>query len=121
MSYEVWEDYRAGMYSFDWNEDRQAAAAGLLADPDQFHEVATEMLREWPYAARHNLHYLWSGRNAWIGQASCCYSVAATSADTRAAWGTLTTAQQDAANAVAKSVRLNWERSWRDAQTSLAF
>ena len=120
MTYQVWEDYLAGMYAMDWDYDRQVEAAALLADPDQFYEVATEMLREWPNAARHNLHYLWSGRNAWIGQASCCYSLGATAADTRAAWGTLSNVQQNTANAVAKRVRLKWERTWRDAQTTLA-
>jgi hypothetical protein len=120
MSYERWEDYLAGMYSMTRNEELQRAAAELLCDPAQFYEVATEMLREWPNAARHNLHYLWSGRNAWIGQASCNYSTGATKADTTAAWGTLTNSQQRAANAVAVQVRTNWERRWRDAQTTLA-
>lgn len=120
MSYELWEDYQAGMYRLQRDEALQAAAFDLLSDPDQFYEVAAEMLREWPNAARHNLHYLWSGRNAWIGQASCCYSTCASKADTTAAWGALTNTQQRAANAVATRVRENWERSWQDAQTTLA-
>lgn len=119
-AWNVWEDYRAGLYSIQRDESREADAARLLADPDQFLEAAREMLREWPNAAIHNLRHMWSGRNAWIGQATCCYSVAATAADTRAAWGTLTNQQQAAANDVARKVRDEWERGVHDAQTRLA-
>lgn len=114
-----WEDYRHGLYSPFMHPDRQAASAGLLRDPDHFREVACEMLRAWPNSAYHNLSNMWSGRNAWLGQASCCYSHGATAADTRAAWGTLTQIEQRLANEVARCVRAEWERSTRDAQAVL--
>jgi hypothetical protein len=116
----TWEDYLAGMWRPDMAPDRQEAAAHLLKDVDEFGEAAAEMLREWPNAAVQNLVHMWSGRNAWLGQATCCYSVAATSSDTRAAWGTLTNGEQRRANEVARAVRTTWERSRQNAQETLA-
>lgn len=117
--WDYWEDYRHGLYVPAIHSDRVELSAKLLADPDHFIEVAREMLREWPYSAHHNLVHLWTGRNAWVGQASCCYAHGATSADTRQAWGMLTNDEHRAANAVAVHVREAWERRTRDAQAVL--
>jgi hypothetical protein len=119
MPWSEWEDYRGGMYGTEMNLTRLDQSAALLRDPERFRETAREMLREWPNAARHNLIHMWSGRRAWIGQASCCYSHRATSVTTRHAWGTLTNDEQRAANAVADEVHAEWERGWHDAQTAL--
>jgi len=116
-----WEDYRAGMYRPDQDQDRQRLSAFLLTDLGGFRETAREMLREWPHAAHQNLHNMWSGRNAWLGQASCCYAHGATSADTRAAWGSLTNQQQTAANRVATDLRFLWSKEAQDAQAILDF
>lgn len=115
--WDEWEDHRAGMYIPSVRPDMVAKAARLLSDEDAFREAAFEMLREWPNAAIHNQTHMWSGRNAWLGQATCCYSLAATSAETRAAWGTMSNAAQLAANAVAATVRKSWEKGLQDAQT----
>lgn len=115
-----WEDYQHGLYRPVLDAARSELSLALLRDPGYFEEVSREMLREWPNSARHNLTHMWSGRNAWIGQASCCYAHGATSADTRAAWGLLTNAEQIAANSVARAVRFVWERGEHDAQTALA-
>jgi hypothetical protein len=114
-----WEDYRNGLYVPAIHSDRVDQSAALLRDPDQFFEVAREMLREWPNSAYHNLVNMWSGRNAWIGQASCCYAHQATAADTRQAWGQLSNDEHRAANRVAMFVRELWERGARDAQAVL--
>ena len=112
-----WEDYQAGMYDARLLDVNVSAAAFLLTDPGGFHESAREMLREWPRSAHQNLHFMWSGRNAWVGQATCCYSVGATAAETRHAWGSLTNQQQDRANAVARLVRAEWAKGVHDAET----
>lgn len=119
MSWNEWEDYHAGLYKPDRNRDLERQAADLLRDADQFREAAIEMLREWPNSAQHNLDHMWSGRNAWLGQATACYVYGATAADTRAAWGTLTNTEQRAANEIARLVRERWERERKDAQTVL--
>lgn len=115
-----WEDWQAGMYRPGLPDPiRVADSYRLLRDPGGFAEVAREMIREWPNAARQNIHNLWTGRNAWLGQASCCYAHGATSIDTRAAWGELTSHEQTAANTVAAAVRAAWEKEERDAQAVL--
>lgn len=117
MPWDEWEDYQSGMYEPAARPEIVQAAAALLADETAFYEAAREMLREWPVSARQNQQHMWSGRNAWLGQASCCYSVGATGAETRTAWGTLSNSQQSAANAVAIAVRKTWEKGLQDAQT----
>lgn len=118
--WDYWEDYQHGLYTPGSDPARVAASARLLGDPDCFWEVAREMVRAWPNSARHNLTNLWTGRNAWIGQASCCYSHKATSSETREAWGTLTQQEQRRANDIARGVRDLWEKGQRDAQTLFA-
>lgn len=105
-----WEDFQAGLYRVDYTNDHVAAAARLLSDPDEFLEVASEMVRAWTTAAHHNLKNMWTGRNAWIGQASCLYAYNAPGIATRLAWGTLTLDQQRAANRVAEQVRIEREQ-----------
>lgn len=103
-----WEDFDAGLYRADVSDEAVADSVALLADPDQFAEVAAEMVREWPNSAVHNLRFMWTGRNAWIGQASCLYAHGATGLATRRAWGMLTDQQRRAANAVAETIRTRW-------------
>lgn len=112
-----WEDWQNGLYatrpirvSKSWESIR------LLSDPDEFREVAREMVLSWPVSARQNLKHLWSGRRAWIGQASCCYHHGATSMETRAAWAALDNSVQARANDIAADVILDYERGW-DAET----
>lgn len=112
-----WEDWQNGLYSPTITDEHIADSARLLADPDQFLEVAREMVREWPNAAVHNLKHMWTGRRAWIGQASCLYAHGATSASTRLAWGHLTSPQQRAANTVAEIV----DEEWRTANAQVLF
>lgn len=109
MNWTDWEDFAAGLYSATYRAGHVTASASLLANPDAFYETAREMIREWPNAAHHNLRNLWTGRNAWVGQASCLYAVGSPATATREAWGTLTLLQQAAANAAAKAVRIEWE------------
>lgn len=117
MPYDEWEDYKNGMYALSLDVDRAALALGLLRCPDEFRETAREMLRAWPVAAQHNLGNLWTGRRAWVGQASCCYAFGATSADTRSAWGCMTNAEQRAANSAADAVIAERRMGVANAQT----
>ncbi len=119
MAWSEWEDFAAGLYASTSDADLQAECRALLADEDCFREAAVEMLREWPEAARHNLVRLVSGKNAWLGQATCCYSLGASAQTVRDAWGTLTNDEQRAANRVAVEVRERWEREAQDGQAVL--
>ena len=100
-----WEDWQNGMYTHRaLDPDLVERCRVLLSDPDQFLDVAREMVREWPMAAQQNIVNLWSGRRAWVGQASCCYSLFATAAEVRVAWGQMTQDAQAEANRIAVRV-----------------
>jgi hypothetical protein len=105
-----WEDFQAGLYRLDYDNTHVAHAARLLADPDEFREVAREMVQAWPTSAHHNLKNMWTGRNAWVGQASALYAYNSPGIATRIAWGTLTLDQQRTANGVAEQVRIEREQ-----------
>lgn len=108
--WQTWEDWIAGMYSPESSCVQVQRSRAVLVDPDQFREVAREMVRAWPVSAYHNLVNMWTGRRAWIGQASCLYSVQSPAVATREAWGLMTLDEQRAANAVADAVLLDWKR-----------
>lgn len=109
--WQLWEDWIAGMYVTTATAEHEAASLELLTDPDQFREVAREMVRCWPVSAHHNLVNMWTGRRAWIGQASCLYSVNSPGVGTRAAWGRMTLEEQRAANVTADDVLEEWKRN----------
>ena len=95
MQWNNWEDFQAGLYENRQSlKDKVQMSFELLGSPDEFFEVANEMIREWPNAAEQNLANLDSGHQAWIGQASCCYAHGATSEETRKAWGIITNVDQ---------------------------
>lgn len=97
-----WEDWQAGMYRRrQADPEKVRMSALLLSDPNQFLEVAHEMIRSWPVAAYHNLVEVGSHRRSWTGQASCCYAHGATGGDTVAAWGGLSNVTQREANRIA--------------------
>lgn len=98
------EDHLNGMYVPTVRDEHIQLAGALLTDPDQFYETGLEMTRSWPIAARHNLEFLWSGRRAWVGQASCSYQASVTAATTRVAWGRLNAKEQRGANRVADQI-----------------
>lgn len=108
--WEAWEDYAAGFYNPGVPTAMHVAdSKALLCDPDRFFDAAAEMLHHWENSAVHNIQYLWTGRNAWIGQATCLYTHGAPPTATREAWGAMTEPQRDTANAVATKARHEWE------------
>lgn len=109
-----WEDWDNGLYLPAFTDLHVEDSVALLTDPDRFAETAAEMIREWPVSARHNLAALDTGRNAWVGQASCLYSHGSPGAATRQAWAVLSDTQRRDANTVASGVRERWEE--QDAQ-----
>lgn len=108
MTWTTWEDWRAGMYD-NRLDARQIEASRRLLAGQEFGDAASAMLTSWPVAARQNLYYMWSGRNAWVGHATCAHRHGSTKMETCAAWGQLTSAQQDRANVTAARSRHQWE------------
>ena len=113
-----WEDFQAGLYeNRPAQDDLIDNSETLLSDPDEFFEVANEMIREWPNAALQNLVHIVTGQQAWIGQASCCYAHGATSEETRQAWGRLSNDIQRRANLVADAALESFVRGRNHGQT----
>ena len=105
-----WEDYAAGLYQRHYTARDVERSRALLEDPNRFAAEAADVLVRWPNASIHNLRYLWTGRNAWLGQAACCYAHRAPAVATREAWGMMTHDSQKIANRVAKDIRSQWEK-----------
>ena len=116
--WDEWEDYAAGFYNPTIPTAMHTAdSLELLCDPQRFYDTAWEMLRHWESSAVHNLDYMVSGRNSWVGQATCLYSHGASPPATRQAWGQMTSKQQETANAVASKVRKEWEEAHHGRET----
>jgi hypothetical protein len=111
-SYERWEDFFAGQYELPSCHDSIAAeisSAMLLRSPSQFYCVAQQMISEWTFSAEANLSNRSRNRQAWIGQASCCYAFGAKEHQVKSAWHTLTPEEQSAANKIADEIVELWE------------
>lgn len=117
--WDSWEDYAAGLYQHRLAPGRVQDSVRLLSDAAGFEEAAWEMVCAWPNAADHNLYLLTTGRQAWIGQATCCYHHGATAEETRAAWGQLSNETQDRANKVASAIADEYLSGgrWNNAET----
>lgn len=110
--HDLWEDSRSGLYDLPSTSDdpyHVLMSAKLLSTPHEFFNVAMTMIDTWPIAASVNLSNKSRNRQAWVGQASCCYDCGAKEHQVKEAWHTLTHEQQEEANAVADEVIDIWE------------
>lgn len=110
--HDLWEDSRSGQYDLPSVLDdpyKILISAKLLSTPHEFFNVAMNMIDSWPVAASVNLSNKSRNRQAWLGQASCCYDNGAKEHEVKEAWHTLTHKQQEEANAVADEVIQLWE------------
>jgi hypothetical protein len=113
--YWKWEDHQAGLYNTHNNhtevEEMKYAvqAKTLLTNSEQFKNVALKVITEWKYAAEENLSNRFRNRQAWIGQASCCYVLGISEDLTKYGWRLMTPDQQNEANRVADEVITLWE------------
>jgi hypothetical protein len=123
--YWLWEDYKNGFYNIEitYSETEEYALAiqarDLLADSERFNEVALKVISEWKYAAEVNLSNTARNRQAWLGQASCCYELKIPDYITKYGWRMLTPEQQTKANQIADSVIEKWEGMICQKDTSL--
>ena len=112
--YTEWEDYQNGLFktvSSPYEGVLINNAISLLSNPKKFYEVAKKVINEWPKAADLNLSNVGRNRQAWIGQASCCYKFGVPENQTKRAWNLLTEQQQNDANKIADIIILEWEKS----------
>ena len=108
--YKEWEDWKQGMFSTNQEPDeRVELAADLLKDPEQLLEAMRFVANEWKVSAEVNLSDTARNRQAWLGQASCCYRFGCAENTTKIAWRTLTADEQSIVNGIADKVIKEWE------------
>ena len=119
--HDQWEDFLAGMYVLSVPPEAEQEfiddSEELLADPIELNRAMSTVIAAWPIAARVNLSHVARNRQAWLGQAACCYTHGAPEYLTRLAWHRLMPAEQAAANRVADINIAIWERGHSNAQT----
>jgi hypothetical protein len=102
--YWMWEDVQHGMYWSATPENEAALiekAIVVLSDCTLFQETLHKVVAEWVIATKCNLTNTTCNRQAWLGQAACCYLHRIPETITRIAWGMLTPVQRSQANHVA--------------------
>ena len=111
--YLEWEDFHNGLYDLDKIDNPNKlikSCANLLKDVDSFYKIMLNVIQEWRKSSEVNLTNTSRNRQAWLGQASCCYKYNAPEYITKLAWRTLTKDQQDKANDMADKVIFEWEK-----------
>lgn len=110
--YEMWEDYKNGMYSrFAISDEHVSKSKILLQDPIAFYNACVLLLSCWPIASAVNMTNKDQNRRAWLGAAACSYMYKCTEKSVRQAWHLLTEEEQKAANSVADRVIYQYEQS----------
>lgn len=115
-NYLLWEDYQGGLYdtNIKYSENSLEVlvrrSISVLTDNDLFLRTAKKILRFWPTSSDVNLSIASRNRQAWIGQASCCYLYKVPEYITKFAWNLLTPKQQIKANKTASKIIKLWEK-----------
>ena len=65
---------------------------------------------KWKYAAEQNLSNTSRNRQAWLGQAACCFNHGCSESLTKKAWHQLNISDQNKANEIADKVIHEWEQ-----------
>ena len=120
----VWEDYQHGMYKSTCDDSANLIqqCVKLLGNHYVLKSVMRSCSNKWKYAAAQNMSNASRNRQAWLGQASCCYSVGAPEFITKQAWRLLTDEQRTLANKVADEIIKEWESEYvRDKRQTTLF
>lgn len=121
--YNVREDYHAGLYGThcDVGDYRVEKCAKILKGDDAFYSSGKAMVDAWPKSSEVNLSHKSHNRQAWIGQATCCFILGVPDYVTIWAWNTLTGAEQINANDIADRIILEWEEEQDYAKTLFGY
>ena len=112
--YQLWEDTKNGIHVTEGFTEKQTErltikAKKLLCNPKEFYKTALNVIRNWKYASEQHLSNKSRNRQAWIGQASCCYKYKVPEHITKYAWRMMTLEEQDTANHIADVIIKKWE------------
>ena len=111
--YNLWEDCKNGILENNFSEleeeELTIKAKELLCDKEEFYKIALKVITEWKYSSEQNLSNTSRNRQAWIGQASCCYKCKVPEYITKYAWRLMTFEEQEQANRIADKIISIWE------------
>ena len=105
--YTEWEDYAAGMYNIPTKPYREGlveACVQLLSDEKEFYKILLQVLDEWTLSGHTHLSNPAINRQAWLGQAACCYKYKAEELVTREAWSRMKPIDRLVANSIADKI-----------------
>ena len=122
--YLLWEDYKKGLYDkakrlMEEEEKMSSLAKGLLSNPVLFENMALRVISEWKHSSEVNLSNTSRNRQAWIGQASCCYAYKIPEYITKLGWHLMTEEEQSQANRIADVVIKKWENNQKCLKNTL--
>ena len=110
--YSDWEDFKAGLFDLPSSSENPLAVKSskmMLSNHVWFRRSALKMVSDWNTAAEVNLSNRSLNRQAWLGQATCCYEFGSKEHQTKEAWRQLTVQEQIAANQSADEIIKEWE------------
>ena len=81
----------------------------LLSSPSIFYDTLKKILIEWTISCDENLSNISCNRQAWLGQAACCYLHKAEETITREAWSKLNDKKRLEANNIADKIIKEYE------------
>ena len=107
--FQSWECFKAGMYLIGKRPEAIDSAASILGVYERCLEAMVAVVNDWRISSEHHLTKEWTNRNAWLGQAACCYMAGVNEEETREAWCQVLSEQQRiVANAIADMVIELW-------------
>jgi len=115
IKYNLWEDYKEGMYSLKKLVNKNELIKlniNLLSNPDLFYNTGIKLIDIWPNSCDENLSNKNINRLAWIGQASCFVNHKSPEYITKKSWKLLDVKTQNKANMVAYKILKHYEKRY---------
>ena len=109
--YNLWEDFKNGMYSIPSNKEYQKSVVlSFFKNPNLVEIYMDKVINEWPISCEHNLSNLSMNRVAYIGQAACNIYGEIPNISTMYAWKFIDSDLRDLADKIAIKTILKWEQ-----------
>ena len=114
------EEFQSNMWlevPIDTRPQYVVATADLMRSPSDFEIAMLKAVIKWPNSTAAALTTPSLNYQAWVGHAGCAFELGAPEHLTRQGWGTLTQAEQDAANEAATRAINYWRANYAETQT----
>ena len=116
--YWKWEDFKNGQYDLEreYSEKEEYDLAikikDFLSNDKEFLKIGLKVINEWTFASEQNLSNSSRNRQAWIGQASCCYKLKVPERIIKYGWRLISPEKQIKANLIADKIIKKWEENY---------